>query len=175
MATFDWDSNDYQADDRDYTPVPAGVYRLKATNAEQKATRTGGEMIAVTFQIAEGQFKGRLIWHNFNVVNKSAQAERIGRSQVEAWKKAAGKPNAGSTDQLLDAPFFARVSIEEQPGYNPRNRIDGFKFDAEAAAEIKPSAPAEVKPAPRSAAPAAKPAAAPAKPAAGGQKNPWED
>lgn len=166
MATFDWDNNDYQ-DDRDYSPVPAGIYRLKALEAEEKDTRTGGRMISVKYQICEGEHKGRLIWANFNVANKSAQAERIGRSQVAAWSRACGKPNANSTDQLLDAPFSARVKIEEQAGYKPRNAIDGFVADAPAAPSTAPS--------PKATAPAAKPAAAPSKPAAGGQKNPWED
>ncbi len=167
MATFDWDSNEYQPDVRDNTPVPSGTYRVKCTEAEDKATSTGGEMIAARFQICEGDHKGRLIWHNFNVRNKSPQAERIGRQQVEAWKKAAGKPNAVSTDQLLDVPVSVRVTIETSAQYGDRNRISGFMLDAGNAIGVtdKPATPKAAAP---------KPASAP-KPPMGNQKNPWEN
>jgi hypothetical protein len=169
MATFNWDNNDYQDERPNYDPVPAGIYRLKALEAEEKTTSTGGEMISVKYQICEGEYKGRFIWNNFNVVNKSAQAERIGRSQVAAWARACGKPNASSTDQLLDAPFSARVKIEEQAGYKPRNQIDGFVSDAPANRAAEPSKPSAPK------ATAAKPAAPAPKPPMGNQKNPWEN
>jgi hypothetical protein len=167
MVTFNWDNDDYQDKRPNYDPVPPGIYRLKALEAEEKTTSTGGEMISVKYRICEGEYEGRLIWNNFNVVNKSAQAERIGRSQVAAWARACGKPNASSTDQLLDAPFSARVKIEEQAGYKPRNQINGFLAEAPRPAEsAKPAA------APKAA--TAKPAAAP-KPPMGNQKNPWEN
>jgi hypothetical protein len=173
MVKFDWNNDDYQ-DDRNFDPAPRGVYRMRCIEVEDKTTRSGGEMIAATFEIVGGDYNKRRVWHNFNIVNKSEQAERIGRSQVAAWARACGKPNASSTDQLLEMEFEARVKIEEQEGYKPRNVIDGFVAASGTPAPSRtqePVKPAAPKPAAAPKAAAPKPAPAPA----GGQKNPWED
>jgi hypothetical protein len=170
MANFDWNNDDYQ-DDRNFDPLEPGVYRLQCVDAEEKTTRSGGTMIAATFEVVGSK---RKVWHNFNIVNSNQTAERIGRSQISAWARACGKPQAGSTDQLLHAEFEARLKIEEQSGYKPRNIIDGFIASAGAPAPSKPSeynATVTPKAAAPKPAPAPKPAAAPA---SGGQKNPWD-
>ena len=171
MANFDWNNDDYQ-DDRNFDPLEPGVYRLQCVDAEEKTTRSGGTMIAATFEVVGSK---RKVWHNFNIVNSNPTAERIGRSQISAWARACGKPQAGSTDQLLHAEFEARLTIEEQGGYRPRNVINGFI--AKEGAATAPVKPAEPKPAPAPKAAAPKPAPAPkpaATPASGGQKNPWD-
>ena len=170
MAKFDWNNDDYQ-DDRNFDPLEPGVYRLQCVDAEEKTTRSGGTMIAATFEVVGSK---RKVWHNFNIVNSNQTAERIGRSQISAWARACGKPQAGSTDQLLHAEFEARLKIEEQSGYKPRNIIDGFIASAGAPAPSKPSEPAKPA-APTAAAPKPAPAPKPAAaPASGGQKNPWD-
>lgn len=167
MVGFDWDNNDYQ-DDRNFDPLEPGVYKLICVDAEEKQTRSGGTMIAGTFEVVGSK---RKVWHNFNIKNASATAERIGRSQVAAWARACGKPNAASTDQLLHAEFEARLTIEETGGYKPRNIINGFI--AKEGAAPPPAKPAEPKPAAAPKAAAPKPAPAPA--ASSGQKNPWDN
>jgi hypothetical protein len=168
MAKFDWNNDDYQ-DDRNFEPLDPGVYRLRCVDAEEKTTRSGGTMIAATFEVVGS---GRKVWHNFNVVNSSEIAERIGRSQVSAWARACGKPQAGSTDQLLHAEFEARLKIEHQDGYKPRNIIDGFIAGAGTQAPGKPAEPAKPA-APKAATPKPAPAPKPA-PTSSSQKNPWD-
>jgi len=167
MAKFDWNNDDYQ-DDRNFDPLEPGVYRLQCVAAEEKTTRSGGTMIAATFEVVGSK---RKVWHNFNIVNSNPTAERIGRSQISAWARACGKPQAGSTDQLLHAEFEARLTIEEQNGYKPRNVINGFI--AKEGAATAPSKAAE--PAKPAAAPKAQAAAKPAAAASSAQKNPWDN
>lgn len=139
-------------------PIPNGDYTLKALEAEEKATSTGGTMIKVKFEVVGGEHSGHWIWQNFNVVNKSEKAQQIGRQQIVAWATACGKPNADDTDKLIEKPFKATVGLEKGTGqYADRNIIKVFLFDS----DDKPAAKA---------APAPKPAAAPASKAT----NPWD-
>jgi hypothetical protein len=186
IANFDWDNNDYD-DVTDFAIIPEGTeVRMKCTEAEDKETSTGGEMIAATFVIIEGEHKGRKIWQNFNTVNKSEKAQNFGRRMVAGWARAAGKPNAKNTDQLLEVPFWAKLGIEAGTGqYKDKNTIASYLIPEEGGG----AAPAPKQtPAPKaatkepdseketSATAESKPAApAPSKPATGGKKAPWDD
>ena len=143
-----------------YDPIPEGDYVLKALDAENKETSSGGEMIKVKFEVVEGDFKGRWIWQNFNTVNKSEKAQNIGRQQLVAWAIAAGKPDVDDTDKLIGRPFTATVVIEPgNAGYKDSNQIRSF-LQSEAAE--KPAQKAPPKPTKQAEKPAGKPA------------NPWD-
>jgi hypothetical protein len=163
MAKFGFDVSDVAPDTGvtggSYDPIPDGDYFLKALEAEEKATSRGdGTYIKVKFEVAKGEYSGRLLWQNFNINNPSEKAQRIGRQQLVAWATACGKPDADDTDKLLDKPFRAAVSIEKGTGgYADSNRIKAFLFDQGDT--------------PKAAAP--KPATAPA-PAAAKSANPWD-
>ena len=167
MAKFGFDSSEVDMNNvpsGSYEPLPPGDYVLSATEAVEKTTKSGGEMIAVTFEVVKGEFEGRKIWNNFNTRNASEVAQRIGRQQLVAWATACGKPDCDDTDKLIDKQFRATVSIEKGTGgYKDSNRVRAFLFNAEQAA------PAAAKPAAR---PVAK--AAPAAPAASKTANPWD-
>lgn len=165
MAKFGFDVSDVTPDTGatggSYDPIPEGEYWLKALDAEEKTTSKGdGSYIKVKFEVAKGEYSGRLLWQNFNINNPSEKAQRIGRQQLVAWAAACGKPDADDTDKLLDKPFRADVQIEKgKNGYKDNNRIRAFLFDQ---GDEKPAPKAAPKAAPKPAAPAAKSA------------NPWD-
>ena len=167
MANFGFSTEDYQASDNEFTVMPKGEYRLRATEAEAKDTKKGdGQYLAVTFEVHSGEFKGRKIWQNFNINNPSDKAQAIGREQVAGWARAAGKPNARDSDDLIDRPFNCVLDIEKGTGgYSDKNFIKSFltgdakpapaptqakgKFDDEPApkkAEPKEEAPKKSEP-----------------------------
>jgi hypothetical protein len=164
MAKFGFDVTEVEpsAPRGDYEPIPAGNYILKALEADEKKTASGGTMITAKFEVVKGEHAGRLLWQNFNTVNNSPTAQSIGRGQIVAWAHACGKPNADDTDKLLGKPFAASVDIDPaKNGYKASNKIKAFlaqQDDGEAPAKKAPAAP---KTAPK-AAPAAKGA------------NPWD-
>lgn len=166
MAKFGFNIAEVEANTpASYDPIPEGDYQLKALEAEEKTTARGdGTYIKVKFEvITRGPHAGRLLWQNFNVVNPSETAQRIGRQQLAAWAAACGRPDADDTDKLLERPFAASVGIERGTGgYKDSNRIKAFLMPADE------SAPAPAAPA-RAPARAAAPAATPAKGA-----NPWD-
>lgn len=126
MAKFDWNQDDY-VDERNFEPLPAGRYFLKATNIDEKENSSGtGEILNVEYTVTRGEFKGRKVWHVFNITHKNEQAQRIGRQQINSWSRACGKPNARSTDQLEDIEFEAKITLEKDPKYGEQNRVNGF-------------------------------------------------
>lgn len=179
MARFDFAVEDYEAP-MDFEIIPDGTeVRMKATEAEDKETASGGTMIAATFVIVAGEYKGRKIWTNFNIVNKSEKAQNFGRRMVAGWARAAGKPNAKDTDQLLEKEFWCKLGVEKGTGqYKDKNVISSFLMPEGASSEAPKSEPAPAKPAdtPRAEEPkpAAKPTPASASPSSG-KKNPWDD
>ncbi len=60
----------------DFEPLPEDRYTLRVEKAEKSPTKAGGEKITTTFIVESGEltkakFKGRKIWHNFNIGGKS--------------------------------------------------------------------------------------------------------
>jgi len=140
MSKFGFDLNEYESEERSFEPLPKGEYELKCSEAEMKVTKSGGEMIAATFEIVKGQFANRKVWNNYNIVNNSEKAQRIGREQVSAWARACGKPNATSVDELLERSFTAVLDIEKgTEGYSDKNRIVGY-VSKDSAPAVKPKA-----------------------------------
>lgn len=129
MANFGFDISEVEVSERgDFEIMPKGEYTLKATDAELKSTKKGdGKYLSVTFEIVKGQYTGRKVWQNFNVVNPNEKAEQIGREQVAGWARAAGKPNARDSDDLLERSFNCNLDIEKGTGgYSDKNIIKSF-------------------------------------------------
>lgn len=154
MAKFGFDVSEVDMSNAtvgggNYDPIPEGEYTLKALDAEEKETQSGGTMIKVKFEVVGGEYDGRWIWQNFNTVNRNEKAQNIGRAQLAAWGAACGKPDADDTDKLLDKKFKALVDIQAGTGgYKDSNRVKAFLYDKPEAGEKKPAAkPAATKPA----------------------------
>ena len=141
MAKFGFSPEEVDINERTpgvYALMEPGDYTLKALEAEEKATSTGGTMIKVKFEVVKGEHAGRWVWQNFNIVNKSEAAQRIGRQQLVAWATAVGKPDADDTDKLLDKSFLCTLGVSKGTGgYADSNEIKAFLFDK---GEEKPKA-----------------------------------
>jgi len=161
MAKFGFNSSEVDVNatvSRD--PIPAGDYVLKCLEAEEKETSSGGTMIKAKFEVVGGEYDGRWVWNNYNIVNASEKAQNIGRQQLVSWATACGKPEADDTDKLIDKKFTATVGIEKGTGgYSDSNRIKSYLMPESGSA---PATKPAVKPAPA------------AKPAAAKGTNPWD-
>lgn len=158
-------------------PVPAGEYQLQVEQTELTPTKDQtGMMLKVTLVIVTGEFEGRKIFPQFNVRNKSAQAQTIGIGEFKALCLASGvdyEIARTDTDALLYKPFRAAIGFEKeqinattgQP-YPVRNRVMKYIPAGQAA----PAAPKR-QPEQKAPAPAAASAARPATPQTG---LPWK-
>lgn len=144
---------------QDFEPVPAGEYAVIITDSEMRTTKNGaGEMLSITHQVIEGEFKGRLIWETLNLVNANPKTVQIAQQHLSAICHAVGITQAiTDSEQLHNRPLVVRVEVDHQEGYRPRNRVKAWKAIASAPAAApaapRPAAPAAPAPAARTSAP----------------------
>jgi len=151
--------------------VPAGDYLAVIEASDYADTKTGsGRALKLTYQIIDGNFKGRKIFENLNLENQNAQAEQISRRALNSICLAVGIVNGTLKDssQLENIPMYIKVTAKDSPEYGKQNKITKHSPVNPGAIAAAP-APVASAPAPATEAPA--PAAAPP-PAA--KKHPWE-
>jgi hypothetical protein len=119
-----------------FEPVPEGTYLARMNRIEETATKNGkGVMLKVGFQIVNGDFKNRLIFHNFLVEHTNPAASEIGLEQVDRYLQAVGVKGGfedigfdrSKLEDYLELPFNLGVKIETQEGYKDRNKVSTFK------------------------------------------------
>jgi len=112
----------------DFKPIPAGWYNAKITNAELKPTSTGGQRIAVRYDITGPQHEGRVVFSGFNVRNNNEEAVRISREQLGQLMRATGLGRLDNTDQLVGAQCQIKVKVTAaRDGYEAGNDVGGYK------------------------------------------------
>jgi hypothetical protein len=112
--------------------VPAGWYNIWLTNEEFVDNKNkNGKILKCTFEVLSGHYKGSTIFENFNVINNSEVAQRIGRAELSAFAVAAGVPNVDDSSILLKRPIKAKIKIEAYAGKDRvakhSNRIAAYR------------------------------------------------
>jgi hypothetical protein len=109
-----------------FEPMPPGWYALQCVKAELKDTSTGGKMVVVEFEVIGERFNGRKVFQRLNVINRNADAEKIGRRELAHLGQACGYPNGVTgTDQLLGKQLDGRLAIREG------REVDGKTYGAD--------------------------------------------
>src|SRR5687768_10917949 len=86
-----------------FDPVPAGKYLAVITASEAKPTRSGkGSFLELTFEILEGDYKGRKLWARLNLENPSEMAVKIARAELSAICHATGVMQPKDSMELHD-------------------------------------------------------------------------
>lgn len=160
-----------------FDPVPAGEYVAFIEESEVKPTKANtGMYLQLVWQICEGEFQGRKLWHRINIQNQSKQAEEIGQKELSAVCHATGVIKVGDSSELHDKPCILKVAYKPAEGeFLASNEVKGVKSLAGQAAPSPQqgmfgggqSAPANQQQ------PAAAAAAGPAPQAPAGNKPPW--
>lgn len=71
--------------------IPNGTYLARVEKAELLDTKAGdGKRVNCTITIIGGEYDGRKIWQNFNVVNKNPQAVEISMQEMKSMMLASG-------------------------------------------------------------------------------------
>ena len=164
----------------DFSALPSGIYTALISNSEFRNTKSGdGQFLVLAFQIVDGPKKGRLLWHNLNLINSNSKAVEIAQRELSAICRACGVMQIDNSDRLHNLPM--RITVEFIPAGPDRkgvhreesNRIKKWEgmngaTPSVAAAHTTPAPAAKATPAPRAPAPAAapwRPAPTPAAPA----------
>ena len=122
MAQLGFQADQYQPAD-DFSPMPAGQYVTMMTEATVENTSKGGSMVKITYTVMDGEFQGRKIWSQHNIVNRSPKAEEIGRREISRIAHAIGQPSLANTEQLVNQVVRVTVIVKQDPGYSPKNEI----------------------------------------------------
>ena len=173
-----------------YENLPNGNYLLHMEAAEiiekNKDQSDHSIMLKSTFEVLEPEeFKGRKLFGNYNLKNKSEIAQKIGNEQFQCLLRAVGIDEVSEdsdTDDLLFISFVATVGLgrdskdknaDGSPVYPAKPEIKRYWYpDQDDAPALGVTGPTPAANDNRAAAkPAARPAAAPAK-AAGDR--PWK-
>lgn len=123
-----------------FEPIPAGKYVAAIVESESKPTKSGdGQFLQFTFQVLEGEHKGRLLWSRLNLDNKNATTVRIARAELSAICRAVGVPAPKDSVELHNLPLLVTVGQKKRADTGEMgNVIKGYaKKDA-----VTPRAPA---------------------------------
>lgn len=112
--------------------MPAGEYMFSITESELKAGRKpGSQVLGLTYTCLQDGFKGRKMWQYLNIVNPSADAQRIAQSELREICEAAGLGNQVLDDsvKLHNVPMLVKIKIEKDDigQYDDKNKPVAWK------------------------------------------------
>ena len=139
-----------------YDVLPAGKYRAHIVESEMRVTRNGmGQFLWLMLEIVEGQYQGRKLFDQLNLVNSNPQTVEIAQRTLSAICHATGKLQVNDSTDLHLVPLMIQVAVKPpKDGYSEKNTIRYLVPDKTAAPPSRP-------PSPPAAQPPASPAAAP--------------
>lgn len=119
---------------RGFDPIPNGEYFAVITESEEKENaKKTGSYVKFTFEILEGEFKGRKLWVNLNLNNPNAQAVDIARQELSSICRAVGVMRPNDSSDLHDIPMLIKVKVVKRADTGElQNEIAGYKSKEEA-------------------------------------------
>lgn len=110
-----------------FEPLPAGKYLAAIIGSEMKSTKAGnGAYLELTFQIIDGEYRGRRLWARLNLDNPNPSAVKIARAELAAICRAVGVLEPQDSCELHDLPLV--IIVRQKTGVNgeTRNEISGY-------------------------------------------------
>ena len=98
-----------------FEAIPAGKYLAVITESEMKPTKSAvGQYLQFTFQVIEGEYKGRLVWARLNLDNPNATTVKIARAELSAICRAVGVMAPKDSVELHNIPLFITVGHKKR-------------------------------------------------------------
>jgi len=124
-----------------FDPLPDGWYILAIRNSEAKPTKDNESgYLSFELEVIDGEHKGRKVFDNLNLWNKSVQASEIAQRQLSAYCHATGVLVLNDSTQLHGIPVKAKIGTKSDAGYEPRNVIKAVKHVQDSTANTAPTA-----------------------------------
>ncbi len=129
MANLDGFDAEQQQSMRTFDALPKGDYLGMITDSEMKDTKAGdGKYLQLTWEIVEGEAKGRSLWSRLNLENKSQQAVDIAKRELGDICKAIGVLRPKDSMDLHGKLVVLSVSVKKRNDTGERtNDIKGYK------------------------------------------------
>jgi len=111
-----------------FDPIPAGKYLAAIIDSKIKPTKSGnGEYLEFTFQVLEGEHKGRQLWARLNLNNPNAQTVKIARAELSAICRAVEVMAPNDSVDLHNLPMLITVRCKKRQDTGEiTNEIRGF-------------------------------------------------
>lgn len=131
-----------------FEPIPAGKYVALITESELKPTKAGtGHYLQITFEVQDGEYKGRILWSRLNLDNPNATAVQIARSELSAICRAVGVLEPKDSVELHNLPLVIDVKCRKRTDTDEiTNEIGGYAKRETTARATKASAAGAVAP-----------------------------
>jgi hypothetical protein len=127
MATLNFNAHEVEPSAA-LEAVPAGKYIAVITASEIKQTKSGnGNYLELTFEITEGEYKGRKVWARLNIDNPNADAVKIARGELSAICRAVNVMMPNDSVDLHNLPLEINVKCKKRDDTDEiSNEIKGY-------------------------------------------------
>lgn len=130
-----------------FDPIPAGKYIAAITNSELKPTKAGtGNYLELTFEVVDGEFKGRKLWARLNLENSNTTTVKIARAELSAICRSVGVLEPRDSVELHNIPLQISVKQKADDNGEIRNEIKGFSKKESGQAATVPQAKSSTPP-----------------------------
>ena len=151
MTDLDFDANVVEPTGK-FGPVPIDDYYAIITASEMKDTKpkpnkNPGKYLQLVFEIADGEYKGRKIFSQLNLVNDNSTAVEIAQRALSAICRCVGVLHPKDSAELHNKPLIISVGIRPASGeYEASNVIKSYsRVDGKELGDIVDSTPAAAK------------------------------
>lgn len=126
MAGFQFNAEEHQPLDG-FEVMPAGDYMASIVESEIKPAKSGqSTYLELVWEILDGEFKERRVWHRIMITHSSSKAVAMGKRKLSSVCHALGVLQLSDSTELHEIPTLIRIGVREQAGYDPTNEITGF-------------------------------------------------
>lgn len=110
-------------------PIPLNDYRMHIVESSTAVASSGAEnkILKLTLEVLDGEYKGRKVFVNLNIVNSNATAQKIAQEDLSAICHATNVMQLKDSSQLHHIPMICRVRIKAAKGeYDAQNVIKKY-------------------------------------------------
>lgn len=130
----------------EFTPIPAGMYKVVCEAAEETTTKsTGTEAMSFEWRVDNGEHKGRKLWDQLNVDHPNTSYSGREANRFRDICKSTGTVKPNSLGDFPGSECVAEVIVEpasECGTYKAKNKIKAYlppvPQDSEAAPQAAP-------------------------------------
>lgn len=98
-----------------FEPLPAGKYLAAIVDSEMKPTKNGDSTyLQLTFQVLEGEHKGRPLWARLNLSHTKELTVKLARAELSAICRAVGVMSPKDSSDLHDRPMLLTVAHKKR-------------------------------------------------------------
>jgi hypothetical protein len=129
MATLNgFDANQVEPT-TSFDPLPAGKYLAAITESVLKPIKTAdGNYLELTFEVVEGEFRGRKVWDRLCVNHPNPMTVKIARGNLSAICRAVGVMQPKDSAELHNIPLLVSVKVKKRSDNDElSNEIKGYE------------------------------------------------